>query len=85
MGGTQGVCGAVSAMVLVAGAIKSQGLDALPETNKKESYALARELMESFENKIGTLNCREIKSERLHSCDECIEEAVRILEELLKK
>jgi hypothetical protein len=38
MGGTQGVCGAVSAMVLVAGAIKSFGIDKLTETNKKESY-----------------------------------------------
>ena len=83
MGGTQGVCGAVSGMVLVAGGIKSSGLDKLPETNKKESYAFARELMEKFQSRIGTVMCSEIKSKQLRSCDGCIEEAVRILEEVL--
>ncbi len=83
MGGTQGVCGAVSAMVFVAGAIKSYGMDKLPETNKKESYNFARELMERFQSKIGTIICEEIKSQKLHSCDGCIEDAVEILEEFL--
>lgn len=83
MGGTQGVCGAVSAMVLVAGGIKSYGLDKLPETNKKESYDFARELMERFQGKIGTILCSEIKCEQLHSCDECIEDAVKILEDCI--
>ena len=82
MGGTQGVCGAVSAMVLVAGAIKSYGIEKLPETNKKESYDFARSLMEKFREKIGTLMCAEIKSEKHFSCDECIAEAVKILEEV---
>ncbi len=83
MGGTQGVCGAVSAMVFVVGGIKSYGLDKLPETNKKASYDFARELMEQFQDKIGTILCGEIKSKQVHSCDECIEEAVRILEEFI--
>lgn len=83
MGGTQGVCGAVSAMVLVAGAIKSFGIDKLPETNKKASYSFAGELMERFGAEIGTIMCREIKSNTLHSCDECIETAVKILEEFI--
>ena len=83
MGGTEGVCGAVSAMVLVAGGIKSNGLDKLPETNKRASYDFARELMESFQRKIGTIMCREIKGKQLRSCDDCIEEAVRILEEFI--
>ena len=81
MGATQGVCGAVSAMVLVAGAVKSFGIDKLPETNKKESYTAARELMEKFEEKIGSIVCGNIKGEKLRSCDGCIEDAVAILEE----
>lgn len=85
MGGTQGVCGAVSAMVFVAGAIKSYGIDRLPETNKKESYDFARELMEKFKCKIGTIMCGEIKCKQLRSCDGCIEDAVEILEEFLGK
>ena len=83
MGGTQGVCGAVSAMVFVAGGIKSYGMNKLPETNKKESYNSARELMERFESKIGTIMCGEIKGKCLRSCDGCIEDAVELLEEFI--
>ena len=53
------------------------------ETNKKESYNSARELMERFESKIGTIMCAEIKSKSLHSCDGCIEDAVELLEEFI--
>ncbi len=83
MGGTQGVCGAVSAMVFVVGGIKSYGIDRLPETNKRESYDIAGELMEKFRCKIGTTMCSQIKREQLRSCDGCIEDAVEILEEFL--
>lgn len=83
MGATQGVCGAVSAMVFAVGAVKSAGLEKLPETNKKESYACARELMEKFESEIGTIMCKEIKGEQHYSCDECIAKAVEILEEFV--
>ena len=83
MGGTQGVCGAVSAMVFAAGGIKSFGMDKLPETNKKTSYNFAAELMDKFRSKVGTIMCKDIKSNQLCSCDECIEEAVKILEEMI--
>ena len=83
MGGTQGVCGAVSAMVFVAGGIKSYGTDKLPETNKKESYDFARNLMEQFQSRVGTIICEEIKSGQSLSCDGCIETAVEILEEFI--
>ena len=83
MGGTGGVCGAVSAMVFVAGGVKSHGMDKLPETNKKESYVFARKLMEKFEAKVGTVTCGEIKGKKLRSCDGCLEDAVEILEEFL--
>ena len=85
MGGTQGVCGAVSGMVLVAGAIKSYGINKLPETNKRASYDFAHELMNEFEKRIGSIVCSKIKSEEIHSCDECIETAVAILEEFLQR
>ena len=85
MGGTQGVCGAVSAMVFVAGGIKSYGTEKLPETNKKESYDFARNLMEQFQSRVGTIICEEIKSGQRLSCDGCIETAVEILEEFIGK
>ena len=81
MGGTQSICGAVSAMVFVVGALKSKGIDMLPDTNKKESYAFAAKLMKEFEDRVGSNICREIKGKSLISCDGCIEEAVKILEE----
>ena len=83
MGGTQNICGAVSGMVFVAGAVKSNGIDALPDTNKKESYAFAAKLMKEFEDEIGSVICGEIKGKCLRSCDGCIEDAVKILEENL--
>ncbi|MBE7049258.1 MAG: C_GCAxxG_C_C family protein [Ruminococcaceae bacterium] len=83
MGGTQGVCGAVSAMVFLAGLEKSSGIDSLPQTNKMESYTLGRELMEAFEGKNQSIICSRLKGEGLRSCDGCIEDAVEIIEENL--
>ena len=83
MGGTKGVCGVVSAMVMVAGTIKSFGLDKLPETNKKESYALAKELMGKFEKEVGSIMCSDIKGKMLKTCDECIEIATKILSDII--
>ncbi len=83
MGGTQGVCGAVSAMVFLAGLEKSLGIDSLPQTNKMESYTLGRELMEAFEAKNQCIMCSRLKGEGLRSCDGCIEDAVEIIEENL--
>ena len=85
MGGTQGVCGAVSGMVFVIGGLTSAGIDKLPETNKKQSYDKARELMEKFNEKVGSIVCRDIKTNKLLSCDGCIEEAIKILEEYIGK
>ena len=81
--GRRDVCGAVSAMTFLAGLKNSCGVDALPDTNKKESYALSKELIDAFETKNKSVICAEIKDNNLRSCDGCIEDAVRILEERL--
>ncbi len=81
--GLRKVCGAASAMTLLVGILKSRGVDALPESNKKESYEMSGMLLQEFEEKVGTLLCGEIKKGARVSCDECIETAVRILEEKL--
>lgn len=83
MGGTQGVCGAVSAMVFLAGFLCSKGIDELPATNKLASYKTAAELMKTFENLNSTIMCSQLKGNGLRSCDGCIEDAVKILEEAL--
>ena len=81
--GTMGVCGAVSAMAFLAGLKNSLGLGALPETNKKVSYAKIKELIDEFEKMNGTILCSKLKGEEIRSCDGCIEDAVKILEEKL--
>ncbi len=81
--GCGNVCGAVSGMVLVAGMVKSKGIDALPDTNKKETYTLSKELIEEFTKKSNTIICADIKSGCALSCDECIEIGVKTLEEKL--
>ncbi len=83
MGGMKGVCGAVSAMVLLAGLEKSLGVDSLPSTNKLESYDFARQMIEKFESANQTILCSKLKGENLRSCNGCIEDAVRILEDEL--
>ncbi len=82
--GVQGVCGAVSAMVFLAGLKNSKGVDALPETAKRDSYKLSKELIDTFEEMNNSVICKEIKEKPLRSCDGCIEDAVKILEEKLK-
>ena len=80
MGGTQGICGAVSSMVALAGLMKSKGVDALPETAKAESYKTAAAMMAEFEAKNQSLLCARIKSEALRSCQGCVADAVEIVE-----
>lgn len=84
MGGTKGVCGAVTGMVFLAGLEKSFGLNAIPDTNKAESYSLAGKLMAKFEEQNKSLLCSRLKDGGLRSCDGCIEDAVRIVMEELK-
>lgn len=83
MGGTGGVCGAVSAMVVMAGLKNSAGIDALPKTNKMDSYKDSANLMKEFEDMNQSVICSRIKGEGLRSCDGCIEDAVKILEKYL--
>ena len=83
MGGTQGVCGAVSAMVFLAGLEKSKGIDELPITNKLSSYQTGGALMKKFEEENSTIMCSKLKGEGIRSCDGCIEDAVKIIEETL--
>jgi len=83
MGATGGVCGAVSAMVFLAGLKESGGTALLPNTNKAKSCALAKEMMKEFEDMNKTIICSAIKSEGHRSCAGCVEDAVKIIEEKL--
>ena len=77
--GMMGTCGAVSGMSAVVGMKESDGNLEKPAT-KKNSYRVSKELIRRFEEKNGSIICRQIKGvdtkKVLRSCNGCIEDAV---------
>ena len=59
------------------------------ERSKGATYKLIKEAIEKFQEKNGSIICKEIKGMEtgkvLRSCDGCIEDAVEIIEEMLAK
>ena len=85
--GTMGTCGAVSAMAAVVGMARSDGDLDKPRT-KKDCYRDMKALTAQFKEMNGSVICREMKGldtgKVLRSCDGCIEDGVKLLEEYLK-
>lgn len=101
MGRLREVCGAVSAMFMVAG-LKYGYTSPTDKEAKTEHYQLIQQLAEKFTEKRGTIICREllrldvkkdsfVPADRTNEyyetrpCEEIIGEAAEILEELLEK
>ena len=86
--GTMGTCGAVSAMAALTGMKLSDGNLEKPET-KKQCYKTMKEMTKKFSEKNKTVICAELKGvgggNVIRSCDGCIEDAARIVEEVLMK
>lgn len=86
MGDMKCTCGAVSAMVTLAGLKNSDENLESPKT-KGSTYKIAKELTNAFREKNGSVICADIKGvetgEMLRSCKGCIEDAARIVEEKL--
>ena len=87
MGCMDGTCGAVSGAVMLAGFKNSDGYLANPGT-KADTYKLSREILKRFEEKNGTIICRELKGidtgKVIRTCPGCIEDAVEIAQEVLE-
>lgn len=87
MGGMQETCGAVSAIFMLAGLLKSSRNISSP-TTKAETYTLVRELAQKFKEKNSSLICKELKGltgkPMLRTCEGCIEDACQIFEDYLK-
>lgn len=79
--GVMTTCGAVSGMAAVIGMKESDGNLEKPAT-KKTSYRVSKELIRRFQEKNGSIICREIKGvdtkKMLRSCNGCIEDAVEL-------
>lgn len=86
MGGMQATCGAVSGAVLLAG-LKNSGGNLENPTTKGATYKLSREIAKQFQEKNGSVVCKELKGMEsgcpLRSCDGCIEDAAVLAEKIL--
>ena len=86
MGGMEGTCGALSGACVVCGLAKS-GADLENPTTKGATYKVSRELVSRFAELSGATRCRDLKGidtgTVLCSCPQCIENAARILEDVV--
>ena len=87
MGGMEGTCGALTGACYLVGLATSDGNLQHPGT-KRASYALSREIVRRFGERNGATRCRELKgigsdAGPLRACPGCIEDACRILEDVL--
>ena len=80
MGRLDGTCGALVGAEMALGMIKYEG---------KPMHAQAKELFSEFEALCGSTVCRSIKGtddgKPLCSCDECVANAVKILEKIIEE
>lgn len=85
MGAMNCTCGAVSGAVMLAGLKNSGGTS---QRTKAATYKLAAKIIDEFKAKNQSVICRELKGvdtgNILRSCSGCIEDAVKIAEEILE-
>jgi C_GCAxxG_C_C family probable redox protein len=85
MGGNEATCGALSGAVAVASLLTSSG--DIATLTKAKTYELAKQMVELFDQRTGSLVCKELKGNEtgvpLRSCPLCIEEAVLIAQQVL--
>ena len=86
MGGRTETCGALSGAVLLAGCKNSDGCLSNPAT-KGTTYALSKQIVNCFKQKVDKTVCAEIKGigtgKVICSCQCCIETAAAAVEEIL--
>ena len=87
MGGMEGICGAISGAVMLASFLNSDGAIDNP-TTKASTYQLTKQIVAAFAEKNQATRCRDLKGVDtgtvLRSCPGCIEDAVEIVQEILK-
>ncbi len=82
----EGICGALSGAVILAGVVNSDGNLEAPGT-KKDTYKLSKEMVRLFQEKTGGLICRDLKGIDtgvvLCTCPNCIKAGVEVAQEVL--
>lgn len=87
MGTMDGVCGALTGGLLIAGLKNSTGNLDNPKS-KASTMKLSKAILTSFREKSGAIICRELKGvdtgKMICSCPNCIKHGVEVVEENLK-
>lgn len=89
LGDMQGTCGAISGAAAIL-SMKHSCADPLNPKSKGATYKIVRRLTSSFREKNGSQLCCELKGSKnngvpLRECRGCVEDAARILEEILSE
>ncbi|MCR5834829.1 MAG: C-GCAxxG-C-C family protein [Selenomonadaceae bacterium] len=86
MGTMEGVCGALSGALIIAGLKNSSGNLDKPDS-KPSTMKISKAMFNSFKEKSGAVICRELKGygtgKVLCSCPDCIRNGVKVVEENL--
>ena len=84
MGGLKDTCGAVVGMFMTIGLANSAGNLSYPYMTKSDTYIKIMEAARLFEEKKGSLMCRDLLTDKgaqpLPCCRECVKTAVEVLE-----
>lgn len=85
MGGMDCTCGALSGAIALAGMRNSKGHK--NPVSKGSTYRISKEMLNRFQVKNGSVICKDLKGletkKVLRSCDGCIRDAARLVEEML--
>ena len=88
MGTMDGVCGALTGGLLIAGLKNSTGNLDSPKS-KGATMKISKTMLNSFREKCGAIICRELKGidtgKMICSCPDCIKNGVEVVEENLKR
>lgn len=86
MGGMEGTCGAIGAAAILAG-LKNSTVHLDQPDSKGQSYHASKKCLSDFKEQNGSVICKELKGVEtgkiLRSCNDCIADAVKIIEENL--
>ena len=85
-GTMEGICGALSAAIMLAG-LKNSSASLDNPNSKASTMKLSRQLMTEFKKDVGALICREIKGvgtgKVLCACPDCVRNGVRLTEKFV--
>ena len=85
-GTMEGICGALSGAIMIAG-LKNSSANLDNPDSKASTMKLSKQLVTNFKDRVGALYCCDIKGvdtkKVLCSCDDCIKHGVNLVEEFV--